>query len=74
MLGYGEAPRRAMSWRRRLLRELPGLAPGLVGAVLGAGLVAALSGGALAPGRMALTAALTGVIFWLVQRRLSGNA
>jgi hypothetical protein len=74
MLGYGEASRRPMRWRRRLMRQLPGLAPGLVGAVVGAGLVAAMSGGALAPGRMALTAALTGVIFWLVQRRLGGNA
>ncbi|MFZ4070626.1 MAG: hypothetical protein ACOYJ6_11045 [Caulobacterales bacterium] len=46
----------------------------MVGAVVGAGLVAALSGGAWAPGRMAFTAERTGLIFWLVHRRLGGNA
>jgi hypothetical protein len=44
MRGYGEAPRRAMSWRRRLMRELPGLAHGRGRCRRGAG------GGALGRG------------------------
>lgn len=74
MLGYCEAPRRPKSLRRRLRRELVGLAPGLAGAVVGALLVVVLSGGAFNPLRMASTAAIVGLVFWLVQRRLRRNA
>lgn len=77
MLGYGEAPRRPMSARRRWLRTLteraPFLAPGLVGAVIGGLLVLAISGGALGMWRLFFALLLAGGILWLVQRRLSGE-
>jgi hypothetical protein len=77
MLGYCEAPRRAMSTRRKVLRALaaraPSLAAGLVGVLVGAVMVLVLSGPAFDLTRMIFTALLAGLIFALVQRRLTGE-
>jgi hypothetical protein len=70
MLGYGERSWRRKSRKRRMKQLAQELAPGLVGGAVGALFVFVMSGGALPLVRMALTAAVTGLIFFLAHRLL----
>jgi hypothetical protein len=70
MLGYGEQSLRRMSRIRGIKHVLADLAPGMIGGGIGAIFVFVISGGALPASRMALTAVLTGVIFFRVHRLL----